>query len=109
MIADAFIDGTQRPALTDREIARMVFRIQLFRSRSWDEPRAEAWADRLQDRDADLDKRHICMECAHLRTWVTVDRDTEDSVRDWKCHAKGALLTDVLQRCPKFKWETPKQ
>jgi hypothetical protein len=117
MSAGTFVDGTQhlpacdlsRPALTEREISRMTFRIALFRSRSWDEGRAEAWADRLQDRDAAQDKRHICMECSHLRTWMTSDRETNEPVRDWKCQANGALLTDVLQRCPKFSWETPKQ
>jgi hypothetical protein len=98
-----------RPALTDRELGRMAFRIRLFQSRSWDEQRAEAWADRLQDRDAAKDPRHICMECTHLRTWMAADRETGAEVRDWKCQAKGTLLADVLQRCPKFTWETPKQ
>jgi hypothetical protein len=40
---------------------------------------------------------------------MSLDRETKQPVRDWQCHKNEALLTDVLQRCPQFSWETPKQ
>ncbi len=95
--------------MTAAEIRRSNFRAELFQARGWDESRAQHWAERLRRRDADLDKRHICMECRHFRTWMSLDRETKAPVRDWQCHKNEALLTDVLQRCPQFSWETPKQ
>lgn len=114
-----FVDRTQCAEPSAAEIRRSNFRVELFQSRQFDTPRALAWAERLRRRDADLDKRHICVECRHFRTFMTLGIDpkvppdqwkfSSVPLRDWKCFKNEALLTDVLQRCPKFQWETPKQ
>lgn len=55
----------------DKQIARVQFRAALFQRRGMTEDHAEAWADRLAARDADLDERRICVECTswqHSRT-----------------------------------------
>jgi hypothetical protein len=84
-----------RPALNDRQIARMVFRIALFRRRGLTEDQAEKLADRLADRDHDQDDRRDCLECSHLR--------------GMNCAVSGAVLRGLLQRCPTFSWELPNQ
>lgn len=84
----------RRRALTDREIKRMAFRVDLFQMHGWPAERAEAWADRLADRDIDRDDRRLCVECKHL-------------LSQWRCRQKGAVLAETLQRCPTFDWKTP--
>lgn len=61
----AAIPRSQRHDLPwgDKMIARFRFRAALFARRGMTEDRAEAWADRLAARDADLDERRICFEC----------------------------------------------
>jgi hypothetical protein len=86
--------ATLRPALNDRQIARMAFRIALFMKRGHTEPEAEALADRLADRDYDGDDRRMCVECAHVRP-------------QYRCEAGGAAIRGLLQRCPLFAWEMP--
>ena len=51
-------------------------------------PDAEELADRLADRDADLDDRRLCVECRHHR--------------HSGCAVRGAWFPRVLQRCESF-------
>ena len=83
-----------RPAMTDKQINRMQFRIDLFQQHGWDEHRAERWADQLHQRDLDRDDRHLCVECRNL-------------LSQWRCAERGPVLADVLQRCPTFAWAMP--
>ena len=78
----------------DKQIARFVFRLGLFMRRGLPEPKAEALADRLAERDHDRDDRRICLECKNLRAPM-------------RCFHQHAVLSDVLQRCPQFAFETP--
>jgi hypothetical protein len=84
------------PALTDKQLSRMAFRIELFQQHGWDEVRAERWADHLCERDTDRDDRRLCVECRNL-------------LSQWRCAEGGPVLADVLQRCNQFVWETPKK
>lgn len=84
-----------RPALNDRQIARMQFRLHLAQQRGLTEAAAEAWADKLAQRDYEQDDRRDCLECSNLR--------------GLNCAARGPVLRGVLQRCPSFNWEVPKQ
>lgn len=94
-----------RPALTDRQIARMRYRIGLFQRRGLTEIDAELLADRLADRDYQRDDRRMCIECAHLQ-------------RDGGCFAarqgwiEGAAkwmqpIKQLLLRCEMFSWSQP--
>lgn len=85
-----------RLAMSAREISRFMFRAQLFQQHGWPQERAEEWADRLVNRDRDGDDRRLCVECKYL-------------LSQWRCAEREAVLAEVLQRCPKFNWETPKQ
>jgi hypothetical protein len=78
-----------------RDDKRFQFRLALFIKRGIDAARAFDIAERLWQRDRDLDTRRLCLECKHLR-------------RGWNCAKNEAVLTDVLQRCPLFSWEMPK-
>lgn len=88
------------PELNDRQIARMAFRVRLFRHRGLSEHAAEQLADRLAWRDYDHDDRRLCIECAHR-------------ANDRTCTAirvgRYPLGTDdsLLQRCPSFNFQTP--
>ncbi len=83
-----------RPALNDKQIARMQFRIDLFKRRGLTECEADKLADRLADRDYDRDDRRVCLECKHVRPQM-------------RCTHSHAVLNDVLQRCPDFDFEAP--
>jgi hypothetical protein len=99
-----------RPALNDKQIARMQFRLDLFARRGFSEAAAEALAERLAQRDHDRDDRRMCAECAHLqdggtcfaaaRGWIpnTTRHD------DWRQHTPVRTL---LQRCEAFTFSTP--
>ena len=84
-----------RPALTEREMGRMRFRIDLFQSRGFPQQHAERWADVLQHRDWTRDDRRMCTECCHLKA-------------DWSCRENGVVAVDRLQRCELFGWEMPR-
>lgn len=51
-------------------------------------PDAEELADRLADRDADLDDRRLCVECRHHR--------------HSGCAVRGAWFPRTFQRCEAF-------
>lgn len=84
-----------RPALNDREIARMQFRRDLLQLRGFPPAYAERWADVLHHRDWTGEDRHLCAECWHLRA-------------DWTCREHRHVVVDRLQRCESFVWQTPK-
>jgi hypothetical protein len=87
------------------EIARFLSRIEVFRAKGLDEPRAESLADTLVNRDRDGDDRKVCYECSHLRGF------THLRCANWK--AAGICMTSdsaflgkdfasLLQRCDGF-------
>jgi len=91
-------------AWTDKEIARFIKRVGMFKRRGVSTAMAEAMADRLAARDQDRDDRRMCIECAELQ-------------RDGGCFAarQGRLhgtakrhepVLDLLARCEGFKWQT---
>ena len=82
--------------VSEREARRWLFRSRLFQQHGWPEERAEAWAEKLVGRDRDGDDRRLCVECKNL-------------LSQWRCAERGPVLAEVLQRCPTFQWETPKQ
>lgn len=83
-----------RPALTDRELARMQFRLKLLALRGFPEQHAGRWADVLQHRDWTRDDRRLCAECSNL-------------TGTWSCRAGGVVVVDRLQRCERFQWQRP--
>lgn len=96
-------------ALNDREIARMEFRIGLFRRRGWSLERAERFADVLAARDQDKDDRRACIECAHLQRGFEGVMPCFAASQGWIRGASSRLtpVVDVLQRCPRFEWAKP--
>ncbi|MBP9805663.1 MAG: hypothetical protein KBE22_12270 [Candidatus Accumulibacter sp.] len=95
----------RRPALTDRQIARMAWRIQRFQRFGLPTHYAEKLADMLADRDWQRDDRRICLECSEY-------------ARDGSClparqgrmsyaSRKWEPVRDVLQRCEHFSWAMP--
>ena len=76
------------------KVDRVAFRVALFQQHGWPQDRAEQWAARLTQRDADRDDRRICVECKNL-------------LSQWRCAKRGAVLAETLQRCPTFQWQTP--
>lgn len=91
--------------MTPQETRRAEYRIGLFKRRGWTGDRAQAFVERLRERDAERDDRRACIECAHAQ-------------RDGGCFAakRGLLkwaskhmspVMDVLQRCEGFKWQKP--
>lgn len=94
-----------RPALTDRQIARMAFRIGLFRRRGLPEREAEALADRLADRDYSGDTRRVCLECQHLQRGNTCFAASQGWLLG--VSRQFAPITNLLQRCERFEFQTP--
>ena len=67
----------------------------------WQQPDAEALADRLFERDREEDDRTLCVECHHWRPGRC-----GNSVRAGVLvPSLSAQLADLLQRCPGFKRE----
>lgn len=94
-----------RPALTDRQIARMQFRVARFQRLGMSEGAAEKLADRLADRDYDRDDRRVCAECSNY-------------AQDGSClparqgrmpltSTRHQPVPDVLARCSFFQFATP--
>lgn len=86
--------AADRSALSERELRRFAFRLELFQSHGWTEARAEAVADKLVARDRALETRWLCVECEHLTARQT-------------CARRDAVLLEQLQRCPNFAWRVP--
>jgi hypothetical protein len=78
----------------DKQIQRFRFRSALLQRRGMTEDHAEAWADRLAARDADLDERRICCECT---SWQ----------RSRTCAKHHPTSPEQLARCHGFEFVTP--
>lgn len=87
-------DAPARPPWGPREQTRFAFRVALFMRRGMPQPEAETWADRLFERDYELDGRRLCHECAHLMS-------------GWRCKKREAVVPFTLQRCPAFTFQMP--
>lgn len=94
-----------RPALNDKQLARMQWRIQRFQRFGLSEAAAEKLADRLADRDYERDDRRVCLECSNY-------------AQDGSClpARQGRMpntsrrfepVPDLLQRCSQFVFATP--
>lgn len=91
-------------AMNGREIDLFLIRLDRFRSLGLDLDSAEKLADRLVNRDRDLDDRKVCFECSHLHVgWRCVNWRNAGI---WLQHSNSKLQDDfvhLLQRCPGFK------
>jgi hypothetical protein len=105
-----------RPALTDRQLGRMSFRLDLLQRRGFTEAEAEALADRLAQRDYDRDDRRMCAECAHLQERGTcfvaglrrTDERTGKSTGGLPNTARYFTpIRTLLQRCEAFSFAKP--
>jgi hypothetical protein len=100
-------------AMNGTEINAFTERIHLFGSRGLNIRQAEALADKLLQRDRDLDERRVCLECAHLQFFK---ESYLRSCDEWRCgnwkvarlclFARDAELSEAitrqLQRCDGF-------
>lgn len=94
-----------RPALTDRQIGHMQFRLDLLQRRGFTEAEAEALTDRLAQRDHDRDDRRMCAECSHLQELGTCFA----AARGWipNTARKFTPVRTLLQRCDAFNFAKP--
>jgi len=94
-----------RPTLSDRQIARMSWRIDRFVRLGMPEARAEALADRLADRDFERDDRRICAECSNYAQ----DRSCLPARQGRMplTSRRHEPVPDVLARCEFFSFATP--
>lgn len=96
--------------LNAKQQARHEFRVRLFTRRGWPAPKAEHWADRLVQRDADLDERRLCIECEHLMRSRGCKQAQRGALYLISSASTGRYvfepLQDVLQRCERFTWMT---
>lgn len=74
--------------------ARHTYRVGLFKRRGCDDESAQKLADALAQRDLERDDRRMCIEC---RNWQ----------HSKTCAVKELFLPRILQRCPRFAWQTP--
>lgn len=98
------------PAMTDKAIAAFLYRTGLFQRRGWPPEKAEAWADRLFQRDTERDDRRLCIECSNLQRGGWCARASRVLGRETNKDGRAAALqpvTDILQRCPPFAFQTP--
>jgi len=94
-----------RPALTDRQIARMQFRLDLFRRRGFSPADADKLADRLADRDHERDDRYCCAECSNLQERGTCFA----AAQGWLPNTARNFspVRTLLQRCEQFSFAKP--
>ena len=90
--------------MNDRQIARHAFRVRLFTRRGWKPDKAEAWADRLIERDADRDDRRLCIECSALQRTGGCFQAQQGRLQG--IDRRLTPITDLLQRCEGFQWQT---
>ncbi len=95
-----------RPALNDKQIARMAYRIGLFRRRGLSERDAEQLADRLADRDFERDDRRMCIECEHLQPKPGTCFMAQQGLLPSTSRHLQPVLT-VLARCERFSFQAP--
>jgi hypothetical protein len=105
-----------RPALTDRQIARMAWRIQRFQRFGLSEAAAEKLADRLADRDYEErgqppSIRTVCLECSNYaedRSCLPARQGRmPNTSRSSHPNYSHSPLPDLLQRCSFFVFATP--
>ena len=94
-----------RPALNDRQIGHMLFRLDLFRRRGFNETDSEALADRLADRDFERDDRRVCAECSNLQERGTCFA----AAQGWLPNTARNFtpVRTLLQRCEGFSFAKP--
>ena len=94
-----------RPALTEREVGRMQFRLDLFSRRGFSTTDAETLADKLAMRDWQRDDRYCCAECAHLQERGTCFA----AARGWIPNTARNFtpVRTLLQRCESFTFQKP--
>lgn len=94
-----------RPALNDRQLARMSFRLALFTRRGLDDRAADALADKLAQRDYERDDRTVCLECQHLQK----SGGCFAAQQGWMAGVDRRMqpIRDLLQRCEFFAFVTP--
>jgi hypothetical protein len=105
-----------RPALTDRQIARMQWRIGRFKRLGMTEARAETLADKLADRDHERDPRCMCVECVEFTAARTCSKASAGRLIDnppkrvqpvpWHME-ECRVVPDVLACCPYFTFAKP--
>lgn len=85
-------------AWTDADIARFIDRRARLMRWGWLEAEAEKLADRLVQRDRDIDDRVSCIDCTHYRPGRCGNH------RHAGLHARdvGRDLASLLQRCPGY-------
>jgi hypothetical protein len=94
------------PTTTEARVAaRLDKRIRLFRRRGCDDVTAGEMAEQLALRDADLDDRRMCIECAHLQR----DGGCFAARQGWLFGTSRSLtpVQTMLQRCERFEWQKP--
>ena len=100
-----------RPALTDRQIARMQWRIARFQRLGMSEAAAEKLADRLADRDHERDDRRVCAECSNYAQDGSClparQGRMPNTSRSSHPNYSHSPLPDLLQRCSFFQFATP--
>lgn len=100
-----------RPALNEKQIARMQWRIGRFVRLGFTESAAEKLADRLADRDYERDDRRVCAECSNYaqdRTCIPARQGRMPGVSTSTHQAyRFEPIPDLLQRCNFFDFATP--
>ena len=100
-----------RPAITDRQIARMQWRIGRFVRLGFTEEAAEKLADRLADRDFERDDRRVCAECSNYAQDGSClparQGRMANTSRSTHPNYSHSPVPDLLQRCPPFDFATP--
>lgn len=94
-----------RPALTDKQLARMQWRIGRFVRLGFTEDAADKLADRLADRDYERDDRRVCAECSNYpqdRSCLPARQGRMPNTS-----TRHQPVPDVLQRCDFFQFATP--
>jgi hypothetical protein len=99
---DPRLTGSNYIPATERELVRMLARVQRAEALGLPAHEAGVLADTLHLRDRDRDDRHLCVECQHVRA----DAD------GWRCAAlRGPIprewVTRTLQRCERFRGAKP--
>jgi hypothetical protein len=94
-----------RPALNDKQIARMSWRTERFKRYGVPEHQAETLADMLADRDWSRDERRLCLECSEYGRDGSCLPARQGRMKYAAKHFQP--MRDTLQRCEHFKWALP--
>lgn len=94
-----------RPALTDKGIARMAWRIGRFMRVGLSADAAEKLADRLADRDHERDDRRVCAECSNYPQDGSCLPARQGRMPNTSTRLQP--VPTLLQRCSHFDFATP--